>query len=478
MRKEGTHMSGVIGNFFSVEKMLPEQKRVGEIPDTKKAYNDVISIALPSVIEMMLMSLVGSVDTMMIGSLGPAAIAAVGLTGQPRMLMLSLFFALNIGVTAIVARRKGEDRQGKANEALRNALVLIVFLSGAVMAVVLPLTRPLMWLAGAQTDTIDMAASYFLIISSVLPLNALTMCINAAQRGIGNTRITLYVNVISNVVNIILNFLLIEGRFGFPRLEVAGAAIATAIGFAAGFGVSLYSVASRKGLGRFLHISQHDNWRLRKESITAIAKIGGNAMLEQGALRVGFFVYARLVADLGTIPFAAHQVCMQFMNISFSYGDGVGVAGTSLVGQMLGQKRPDLAMIYGKVAQRMALVGAIVILSIIIIFRHPLVTLFTNDVDVIALSVQVMLLVAVFQPMQTSSVVISGALRGAGDTKFVAGIMLVCVTIIRPLLTLFGIHVIGLGLVGAWSASLIDMAIRLTAVYRRYNSGKWFDIKV
>lgn len=471
-------MSGLISRLFSVDRMLAPDKWLGEKPATKDAYRDVIRIALPSVMELVLVSLVSSVDTIMVGTLGPEAIAAVGLTGQPRMLILCIFFALNIGVTAVVARRKGQDRQNKANEALRNALVLIVLISLVMMAIALPFAAPLMRLAGAMDDTVDLATQYFIIISSVLPLNALTMCINAAQRGVGNTRITMYVNILSNVINIVLNWLLIGGNLGFPRLGVAGAAIATMIGFIAGFILSMWSIVSRKSLGRFLHISVHDNWRLQKDSLKAISKVGGNAMVEQIALRVGFFIYARLVADLGTMAFAAHQICMQFLNISFNFGDGIGVAGTSLVGQMLGRERSDLAMMYGKVSQRMAMVVAFVIASIVILLRYPLVSLFTSDMEVVALAAQVMLVVAAFQPLQTSSVVISGCLRGAGDTRFVAGIMLMCVTIIRPVLAYTGIHILHLGLIGAWCASLVDMSIRVTCVYRRFHSGKWVGIKV
>lgn len=465
-------MSAFFRRLFSVNRMIPESKRLGAVPTTRAAYKDVLTIALPSVAEMVLVSLVGSVDTMLIGPLGPAAIAAVGLTNQPRMILLSLFFALNIGVTAVVARRKGEGQQGKANEALRTAIMLIIPLALVIMAIVYPFSRQLMWLAGAQEDTVDMAYDYFTIVNCVLPLNALTMCINAAQRGIGNTRVALYVNILSNVVNIILDLMLI------PILGVKGDAIASAVGFVAGFVLSLYSVISKRSLGRFLHLSIRDKWRPSKEAMTSIAKVGGNSVVEQLALRVGFFIYARFVADLGTLAFASHQVCMQFLSLSFSYGDGVGVAGTSLVGQMLGKKRPDLAMMYGKVSQRIALVGALFIMTIIVIFRYPLVMIFSRDPGVVALAGSVMLMVAAFQPMQTSAVVISGALRGAGDTKFVAGTMLLCVALLRPLLAFVGIYHLGLDLFGAWAASLIDMAIRLTLVYTRFNSGKWFAIKV
>ena len=204
-------LASLLGRFYSVERMVPKEQLRGDLPATKEAYKNLMTIALPSVCEMVLMSLIGSIDTMMVGTLGTDAIAAVGLTGQPRMLMLCLFMALNIGVTAIVARRKGQGRQAEANLTLRNALVMIIAMAAIMMTLVLSFSKPLMVFAGAQEDTVDMADTYFRVLAWFLPINALTMCINAAQRGTGNTKTTMYVNISANVVNVIFNYLLIYG---------------------------------------------------------------------------------------------------------------------------------------------------------------------------------------------------------------------------------------------------------------------------
>ena len=469
--------------FFSVQSMVPAKNRIGEIPSSKETYQTLWKIALPAVIEMVFMSLIGSVDVIMIAPLGYEAVAAVGLAGQPRMLMLSLFFALNIGVTAIVARRKGELNQQAANEALRNALVLVLALIAVVTAAAISLAYPLMRLAGAQDDTIHMAASYFRIMAYFLPINAVTLCINAAQRGVGDTRTTMYVNLVSNLVNLFFDYLMIYGNWGFPALGVDGDAWASGIGICVGFLLCLYSVCSKKSVGHFLHLSFHDSWRLKKETTHAILKVGGNAAVEQIAIRIGFFAYAAIVASLGTQAFAAHQVGMQFLSLSFTFGDGIAVAGTSLVGQMLGAKRPDMAMIYGKVSQRTALVAGITLATFIALFRHPLVSIFLNPAKPenavsFTMATQVLLMVALLQLFQTSSVVISGCLRGAGDNLYVAMVMLICVVGIRPLFSLFAIHVLHVGLVGAWSSALIDMSIRLTLVYRRFAGGRWQSIVI
>ncbi len=499
-------MFRIFRRLFSVSSLIP-QGGAGDAPSSREAYANLIRIALPSVCEMVLISLIGSVDTIMVGGVGTEAIAAVGLVGQPRMLMLCMFFALNIGVTAVVARRKGQDDRADANRTMRTAILIILALSAVMLAVGMTFSRQLMLLAGAKADTVDAANDYFLIVTSVLPLNAVSMAICAAQRGVGNTKLTMYVNMTSNIVNVILNYLLINGVWIFPRLEVRGAAIATAVGITVGAFFAVFSLFRGRGGNSFLHLSVHDDWRFNRQSAKAVLKVGSNSMLEQLALRVGFFLYARLIADLGTQAYASHVVCMQFLNLSFTFADGIGVAGTSLVGQMLGRERPDLSHMYGKIAQRLAIVVAIVIASVIALLRYPLVDLFTDDPTVMQLSAMVMLIVAAFQPLQMLAIITSGALRGAGDTKFVARVMLLCVAVIRPVFAFAALKIIAeyftpiystvaftdtaatvaywlkfeapaWGLLGAWGASLIDMIVRMTLVMRRFNSGKWHSIKV
>ena len=484
-------MKQLVRRFFSVDGMVKPEMRKGDLLSTGETYRTLATIAIPSVIEMVFMSLIGSVDMVMLRGLESpaAAIAAVGLAGQPRMLTLSLFFALNIGATAVVARRKGENRREDANRTLRNAILISFGLSLVVLALSLMFSRPLMLLAGAKSDTIEMSNDYFRIMTYFMPINVLTMVINAAQRGVGNTRTTMVVNLTSNLVNVFLDVFMIyglklpDGKVLIPAMGVAGDAWATGIGLCVGFIMCLYSIMKPNRGDMFLQLSLKDDWRFNKEAVKSIAKIGGNAMLEQGALRIGFFTYAAIVASLGTASVAAHQVGMQFLNLSFTFGDGLAVAATSLVGQMLGKKRPDLAMVYGKSAQRIALCAAIVLASTIVIFRAPLIGIFldksipANTVSY-DMAMNVLIVVGLFQLPQMSNIVVSGGLRGAGDNLHVAIIMLICVVIIRPSLSFVAINFLHTGLIGAWLSSLIDMSIRLTLTFKRFRSGKWQTKKV
>jgi Na+-driven multidrug efflux pump len=282
------------------------------------------------------------------------------------------------------------------------------------------------------------------------------------------------VNITSNLFNLLFCYLLIQGRFGFPQLGVNGAAIAACIGFIVGFVLCVISVTWK---GTFLKLRLRDNWRLDREIVKGITKIGGNAVLEQIALRIGFMLFARFVADLGTIQFATHTFASQFLNITFTMGDGIGIAGTSLSGRTLGRN----ARICPCFSESGTANGVDSIDDSVDFYCRPalsVVPFVTSDPDILVLGTQIMIIVAIFQPFQTSSVVISGCLRGAGDTRFVAITMMACVTVIRPAVTYLMIYVLEIGLVGAWCAMLFDMILRLGICYWRFSSGKWFGIKV
>ena len=478
-----------VKRFLSSEAMLPKGMKHGELPKASSMYKKYLQIGIPSVLEMVLISLINMMDTVMVSTIGTDAVAAVGLVGQPRMLILCFFFALNTGITAVVARRKGENRKEDANIVMRNCMLLIIAMSAVLMALFLPFSRQLMLFAGAEEGrTLEDATSYFLIINSVLPLNALSMGICAAQRGIGKTKLTMYVNILSNLVNILFNYLLINGIGPFPKLGVVGAAIATAIGLVFGFVLALISVMRGNKEDQFLHISVHDDWKINKQAVKDVTKVASSAMVEQVVLRIGFFTYAKVVAGLGTDAFAAHQIDMQFLNLSFSFADGFGIAGTSLVGQNLGAKRKDIAHIYGKLAQRSAFVISLMLGTFCILCRGMLVSMFISEAaspGVREMAESVMIIVGIFQPFQMLSVVASGALRGAGDVKYAARVMTLTVMLMRPILAILAVYIFGtrmgridLALIGAWLASLADMVLRMILFMRRYASGNWHEIRV
>lgn len=462
-------------NFFRWQNMIKPAQILGDIPDNRTIYRRTFHIAWPSAVESVLIALIGAVDLMMVGGLGSEAIAAVGITNQPKFLVLATILALNTGVTVLVSRRKGAGLQKEANVYLRQAFMLSVVLSlllslgGAVFA------PQILSFAGATPDYLDLAVTYFRIIMFGNFFYCVGLTITAAQRGIGNTRISMVTNIAANLVNLVMNAMLINGLFFFPRLEVAGAAIATAMGNIVSFFIAVYSVSHKDG---FLQLKLNQNWLPDRRAIRDLFNISWSALVEQIFLRIGFLMYAKAVAGLGTVAFAAHQIVMNIMSISFSVGDGLSIANTSLVGQSLGAERSDMAIIYGKVAQRIGLVLAVIVSASITLFRAQLMGLFSSEAAVIAAGEIPLIFLSVTVLFQIVQVIIIGSLRGAGDVKFVALLMLISVTIVRPVLTWILCYPLNLGLPGAWMSVLLDQFTRYLVSYLRFRKAAWTRIKV
>ena len=211
----------------------------------KPIHKTVLAIAAPAVAELVLTSATQIVDAIMVGRLGAYAISAVGITNQPRFIMLAVFVAFNVGATALVARFKGEENKKEADIVTAQA-ILLTALIGAVLTVPgVIFARQMVLFMGAEPDTTEAAAGYFRILMAGFIPTVIPLAISALLRGAGNTRISMQYNIIANIVNIIFNYFFIYGKFGFPRLEVNGAAIATVIGNCTACTIALYTVMSK-----------------------------------------------------------------------------------------------------------------------------------------------------------------------------------------------------------------------------------------
>jgi len=460
-------------DFLSVSNMLKKEQIIGDLPASRVAYSNFYKIAWPSALEALLVGLIGAVDTMMVGTLGKGAIAAVGITNQPKFVLLAMIFSLNTGITAVTARRKGQADQAEANRTVRAGIAICTVISLLMAILGYLYAKPILLLSGADSSYLPDAITYFRVIMISIPFQSLNLTINAAQRGCGKTKISMWTNIISNVINIIFNFLLINGIGIFPRLGVKGAAIATAMGAAIAFSISLATLFRKKG---YLTFHYKAGWAIHRKVLGPIFKISSSAFVEQVFMRIGFLAYAAIVARLGTTKYATHLICMNILSLSFCFGDGLSIAAAALVGQNMGAKRPDLSIIYGKTGQRLAFMISCIVFLIFIFGRTFLVSLFSTDITIIVLGANVMILAALGTHMQTSQVVLSGCLRGAGDTIYVAITSLISVAIIRPALTWLLCFPVGLGLYGAWIALLVDQCFRLISSYRRFSGGKWTGI--
>ncbi len=457
------------------EYMLRPSQKLGDSYPPGEMYRNFIRIAWPALMESFLGGLITFIDTVMVSTVGEVAISAVGLTNQPRLLFHALFMSISIAVNAIVARRFGEKNQKSANKCLAMALP-ITFILGVICTVIAFLiSEPLLRFAGAQDDTIEQAIVYFRITMIGLNFQVFSLMVNAAQRGCGNTRISMTTNVSANCVNVVFNALLINGLFFFPKLGVTGAAIATMLGNMTAAVISLRSICIKN---RFLKLDVKEMFRWDLPMLKTMFSVGSGSLVEQVFMRIGFFTYAKLVAELGTMEFATHQIVMSIITLSFTVGDGLGVAAGSLVGQNLGRKRPDYSLIYGKIGQRLGICISVLLVLLFTCGGSVLVSLFTDDADIIRVGVHLLYIVALTAPFQISQVNFRGCLNGAGDTKYMAAVSFVSIAVVRPMMAYILCYAVGWGVYGAWVALFFDQFTRFMFAAIRFSGSKWYQKKL
>jgi putative MATE family efflux protein len=448
---------------------------LGEFPSDREIIRDTLTVAWPSVLESFFVNLAGVVDTIMVGTLGSYAIAAVGLTTQPKMLGLAIFLSLNVAVSAIVARRKGAGDRESANRVVRMALLLTVVLTALTSVLFVAFASPIIQLVGSQADTHEYAVEYFQIIMGCQGFSTISLVLNAAQRGAGNTRIAMITNLISNGVNVVFNYLLIGGNFGFPALGVRGAAIATVLGTVCACVLSIMSVLRRDS---FVNLRSVKGWIADKVSLKSMGNVWSSSLVEQVCLRIGFLLFSMTVAHLGTIELAAHQIGTNMMSMSFSFGDGLSVASVTLIGQSLGRQRPDMAKVYGNVCQKIGLICACVMGVVYFFFGGDIFLLYTTDPVILDYGAMIMRILSIILFMQIEQVTLFGCLRGAGDTKFTALVSLFSVTLIRPGVSWLLCYPVGLGLMGAWLGTAADQFVRFFLTFLRFRKGSWMKLKL
>jgi len=437
-------------------------------------HRDVLRLALPATGEQLLGMAVGIVDTFLVGHLGAAPLAAVGLANQWVFLAQTLLGAIATGSTALIARFTGAQQPEQANKVVRQSVVMGVVIGLGCTALGVSLARPAVLLLGAQAEVIELSTTYLRLVSSSLLFITLMAIGNASLRGAGDTRTPLAVMLGVNLVNIAVAWTLINGLFGLPRMGVAGSALGAVSGQIVG-GSLVTALLLRGRSGLRLRLSR---FRFDWATIRRVLRVGLPTGAEQVLFRTGNMAYVRILASLGIAAYAANQVAINGWSLSFMPGFGFAIAATTLVGQALGAQDPDAAQQRGYTAYRMGAALMAAIGLTFVLFPAQIMGFFTDDAEVIALGTMPLRVVGLFQPVLAASMIFAGGLRGAGDTRWPMIVTAAGIWLVRlPLAGLFAL-VLGWGLVGAWGAMAFDFTVRGTLNFLRFRGGRWKTIQV
>ncbi len=446
----------------------------------RELYRDVILIAMPSLIELVLTQLTSIADQMMVGNLpgyeGIVALTAVGLASQPKFLLMTMVQAMNVGATAVIARFRGQQKREKCNDVFKHAMILNLLMSVFFMAVGLMTSE---WLirfmggTGISEEAIMLGKEYLDIqLYGFIPL-CMTITVTAALRGIGDTKTPMIYNTVANVINLGFNYVMIYGHFGVPKMGVAGASWATNIGQTVAFFIAMWVSLGKK---KYVYLDLREKFVFNRGLMGDVINIGVPSMVEQLLMRLGLIIYTRQVTGLGDTVYATHNVLMSIQSMSFMVGQAFAAAATTLMGQSIGKRRYDMSAVYMRRTRDLGVVFSLFMAAVLAFLNRPIIAMFKNDPAVIDMGAPILYLLAASQPLQADQFIVSGGLRGAGDTRFTAVVMAVTVLGLRSGLAIITINYMNLGLWGAWIALVIDQCSRTFIMALRYHSGRWKEI--
>jgi len=443
----------------------------------------VFRLAMPAVSELVLNTLVGLVDIVLVGQMSVAtiaylgygtapALAATGLAGEMFWTMSLLFMAIGTGCTALVARATGAKDSDTANAALRQGL-LIGLMSAVVMSIIaIGFAESVMRVYRAETLVSDLGAQFIRILGYSFVPTAFMMIGMASLRGAGDTRTPLLIMIVVNLVNVGLSYLLIGGAFGIAPLGVEGAAIGASVARSVG-GIITLVLLLRGRAGLWLRIQ----FQVQRDMIMRIVRVGWPFAGEQLVFQCALILFIGMINQLGTAAYAAHNLVIRIESLAFLPGWGYGIAASALVGQALGAKRPDEAKAAANEALTQTSVMMLVLGGVMVAFPEPLLTFFVNDPTVIAAGIIPLQIAGAFQIAMGANFVLSGALRGAGDTRWPLYTKVISTWGLRLPIT-YVLLLSGFGLTGVWIAMGVDFCSQALLAYIRFRQDKWQTMQV
>lgn len=447
-------------------------------PQNKQLLLQVWRLALPVILTNLLQSLVDVVDVLMVGRLGPIAIAAVGLSSAIRMLILVMLLSVAAGAMTLVAQAKGARDPQRMSFVTRQAISSGVLLSLVLTVIGLLLARPLLLLAngGGEPEAVELGTQFLQILFLGTPFMVLSIVFSRLMQGAGDTVTPLVLNGGINLLNILFNYLFIFGIGPLPAMGVAGAALGTVLSRGLAVAGVFSIIYSGRNVIKILPGSYWPDWRMFSDILSIGVPSGIQGIFRNGSR---LFVLGIVTAtEVGTYGAAALAIGFQVESLVFMPGLAINVAATSLVGQALGNWQPEEARRRGNMAMWLGLIIMIILATPIIIFAPWIIQLFDPSAHPILLKTGVTYLHinTVVLPLSAVALVANGALRGAGDSfPGLVSTMLTRAVVAVALAYLLAFP-LGLGSLGVWIALAIGIVLDTIYMGFRWRSNVWLEV--
>jgi putative MATE family efflux protein len=461
---------------MSPTKPTPSHPEDAE-PDAEREISattlGVWALAWPTIVGFGAQTLVRFADFVMVGGLGPEALAAVGLGGQVYFLVQAVANLVPTGLTAVIARAVGAGDLTRCDAALRQAILLGTALGAVTTFIGLPFTHFSIAIYGVDPGVVAMGSDYvYWMLWGTVPFS-LSFVFGAALRSAGDVRTPVYVGLAMNVLNVFLNWVLIYGNLGAPALGVAGAAMASSIAML----VQLVVFVWLWSRGHLVLTPHGGSFKPDRALCKRILMIGYPGAIEQLLFQIGLLCFQRIMSLYGTAAIAAYNVGAQILSLSFIPGIGFATAAGTLVGQHLGDGSPENASRSAWRATGLAMASMTVVGLVIVSAARPLAEIFSNDPEVIALTIDFVWILAIVQPLMAIEFAIGGSLRGAGDTFYPMIAVFFGLFMARLVPAAIAGFLLGAPLQLVWCALIGDYTIKAIMLVHRFRGGRWKTIE-
>lgn len=441
----------------------------------KKLIISILVIAAPAIFEMALNTMLMFADTLMVSRMiGEEAISAVGIVNSIFFLLIFVFSSFNTGAIALISRAFGESDIDKAEHIAGNNFSLNIAISVVIAALAFIFKKQLFMPYSITSEVMDSAKAYYDIIIYGMIFQFGSFAFASVSRGVGDTKTPMYITGFANVFNIIFNYLLISGYGIFPELGIEGAAVATTLARVIAFSIYLYLFTSGK---HKIQLKRH-TLKLEKALTKQLWKISYPGAIEQLLMQGSFFLMGIMVTMLDTTSEALFRILITIESTSFMPAVGISIATASLVGKAIGEKDLDKAADTGYLATGMGVVWGIIAGLLFAIIPRPIIALFTDVEAFIEAGVSVFYIMAINQVFLNAYIVMSGALRGAGDTSAVMRITSLRLWTVFVPGTYILMKYFSFGVSSVWYAEIASFAIFLFILIKRFHDKKWIHLEL
>ena len=431
-------------------------------------------LLIPLIIEQMLNSLMGMVDTLMVSRVGAEAISAVSLVDSINNLVLQVFAAMAAGAAIICSQYLGRKDEKGCNDAAKQIVLTVVVISSVIMIIGVGFRKPLLYLIFGSVEEAVMtnAQMYFLITALSYPFIALFQAGAAFYRACGNSKFTMKTALIANVANIVGNTLFIFAL----QMGAAGAAVSTLISRALCAFVVFYAL--RKP-GYAIQLKNYFSIRPDLNLIVKILAIGVPSGIENGMFQFGKLAIQSTVSSLGTAAIAAQAMTIIFENVNGMAAVGIGIGLMTVVGQSIGAGRQEEAKYYIVKLAGYAEIAMIISCILVYIAARPVTVLAGMSEESTALCMQMILAITIVKPLLwVPSFTPPNGLRAAGDVRFSMITATLTMWLCRVALSIFLMRVVKTGPIGVWYGMFADWGVRGVIFTIRFVRGKWLRFKV